>query len=61
MLRLIVPILIAVTAAADAHPSLVPHEHPHGVSILPDLGTIVVASIVLFSGALLAYAKWRGE
>jgi|tagenome__1003787_1003787.scaffolds.fasta_scaffold20588006_3 hypothetical protein len=53
--------LLGLATSAQAHPSLIPHEHPHATSMLPDVGMLVVASIVLFSGALLAYAKWRGE
>ena len=61
MLKTMFLLMIAMTGSAEAHPSLLAHTHPHGVSMLPDLGTLVVASIVLFSGALLAYSKWRGE
>ncbi len=45
-------------AAAQAHPSLVPHQHPHGVSMLPDLGTFLVGGIFVLAAALVAYAKF---
>ena len=45
-------------AAAIAHTSLVPHQHPHELSALPDLGWFVLA--VLAAGVvLLAVAKFR--
>jgi divalent metal cation (Fe/Co/Zn/Cd) transporter len=45
-------------AAAQAHPSLVPHHHPHGVSMLPDLGTFIVGGIFLVALALIAYTQF---
>jgi len=54
-------ILLSVTAsAAEAHWSVVPHTHPHGVSMLPDLGTFIVGGVFLVAAALLAYAKIGG-
>ncbi len=51
-------ILFALTAsAAQAHVSLAPHEHPHGVSLLPDLGSLVVGGIFLIAVAMVASAK----
>lgn len=37
---------IAMTGAVSAHSSLVPHSHPHGVSVLPSVDT-VIATIAL--------------
>jgi len=54
-------ILSLGTSAALAHPSLVPHHHPHGVSMLPDLDTFIVGGIFLLAFALLAYEKFRRE
>lgn len=52
-------ILLSLAAtAAEAHESLVPHTHPHGVSMLPDLGTFLVGGIFLIVAVLLAYAKF---
>jgi hypothetical protein len=48
--------LAAVTA--HAHESLVPHHHPHGVSMLPGLDTLVVGAIFAIAAALLAYVKF---
>jgi drug/metabolite transporter (DMT)-like permease len=45
-------------SAALAHESLVPHTHPHGVSMLPDLGTFIVGGIFVIAIAFLAYAKF---
>ena len=46
------------TAAAQAHPSLIPHHHPHGVSMLPDLGTFLVGGIFILALALVAYTSF---
>jgi len=52
-------LLSPAATAAQAHESLVPHSHPHGVSPLPDLGTFIVVGIFMIAAALLAYAKFR--
>jgi hypothetical protein len=44
--------------AAQAHESLVPHSHPHGISMLPDLDTFVVGGIFTIAAALVAYGKF---
>ena len=51
-------VLLSLAAgAAQAHESLVPHHHPHGLSMLPDLDTFVVGGILLIALALVAYAR----
>jgi hypothetical protein len=45
-----------VAAAAQAHESLVPHSHPHDVSILPDISTVLCA---LFALAAALFAYWK--
>lgn len=52
-----VPLSLAAVAA-QAHESLAPHSHPHGVSVLPGLGTVVVGAIVL-AAALVAWLQFR--
>ena len=55
-------ILLSLAAtAAQAHDSLVPHTHPHGVSPLPDLDSFVVGGIFLLAAALVAYDRIRRE
>ncbi len=44
--------------AAQAHESLVPHTHPHGPSLLPDLDTLVVGGILMVAALLAAYLKF---
>jgi hypothetical protein len=57
-MKILLAVLFSLTAAAaQAHVSLVPHHHPHGVSMLPGLDTIVVGMIFVIAVALLAYAK----
>jgi hypothetical protein len=51
-------LLLLAASTAQAHPSLVPHHHPHGVSMLPALDTILVGAIFAIAIALLAYAKF---
>ena len=44
--------------AAQAHEALVPHTHPHGVSMLPGVETSVVALLVL-AVAMVALARFK--
>ena len=44
---------VMVPAMAAAHPSVVAHEHPHGFSILPDLGAVLLASLLVGAGVVL--------
>jgi hypothetical protein len=47
-----------VTGAAHAHPAFAPHEHPHGLSMLPGADLIVAAGIAIGLGmVVLAYRK----
>lgn len=57
-MKKILAILLSLSAsAAQAHWSVVPHTHPHGVSMLPDLGTFIVGGIFVLALALAAYTK----
>jgi hypothetical protein len=47
--------LFAVSAA-HAHESLAPHAHPHGVSMLPDLHTLIAVAVAVAVVALV-YVK----
>ncbi len=49
---------VLIAGAAQAHWSVVPHEHPHGVSLLPDLGSFIVGGIFVIALAMVAYAKF---
>ena len=44
---------VMVPAMAAAHPSVVAHEHPHGFSILPDLGSVLLAALLVGAGVVL--------
>jgi predicted transporter len=44
---------VLVPAFAAAHPSVVAHEHPHGVSILPDLGAVLLAALLVGVGVFV--------
>jgi hypothetical protein len=51
-------ILSSFSASAQAHESLVPHTHPHGVSMLPGI-EIVACVLLAVVTALIAYRKLR--
>jgi len=51
-------VLLSFVASAQAHESLVPHTHPHGVSVLPGLD-IVACGLLALAAALIAYWKFR--
>ena len=47
-------LLSTLSMSAQAHESLVPHVHPHGLSVLPGTDAVIGALLVV---ALIAY--WR--
>ncbi len=51
-------VLSATTAFA--HDSLVPHQHPHPISMLPDVGTFGVAALLL-ALAVIVYAQFSNR
>ena len=51
-----IALLSALSMPAQAHESLVPHGHPHGLSMLPGIDAIMCVLLVL-AVALIAY--WR--
>jgi hypothetical protein len=57
MKAILASLLTLGAATAQAHESLVPHTHPHGVSMLPDLDSLVVGSIFMIAAAIVAYVK----
>ncbi len=59
MKKLLALLLLFATETAQAHVSLVPHHHPHGASMLPDLDTFVVGAILAIAVAFLVVAKFR--
>ena len=52
-MKRIITLLSAFSMPAQAHVSLVPHVHPHGMSMLPGIDAVGCALLV----ALIAY--WR--
>lgn len=55
-MRTIIALLtFAGVSAASAHPSLIAHEHPHGVNALVGLDTLLLAALV----AAFALAVWK--
>ena len=51
-----IALLSAFSMPAQAHESLVPHAHPHGLSMLPGIDVVICALLALVV-ALIAY--WR--
>ena len=50
-------ILFSFSATAQAHESLAPHTHPHGMSMLPGID-IVACGLLALVAALIAYWKF---
>jgi hypothetical protein len=50
-------VLFSFSATAQAHESLAPHTHPHGVSMLPGID-IVACGLLALVAALIAYWKF---
>lgn len=58
MKKLSLLLLPLMTAPAFAHDSFMPHQHPHGDSMLLDAN--VVGVVALIAGlAVIAVMKWR--
>jgi hypothetical protein len=55
-MKKITALLFAFSLPAQAHESLVPHTHPHGLSMLPGTDAVIGALLALVLG-LIAY--WR--
>jgi hypothetical protein len=51
---------LLASAGAQAHESLVPHHHPHGISALPGLESVGVAALVLAVGLIAYFRFGRG-
>jgi hypothetical protein len=55
-MRMILSMLFSIVAtAALAHPSVVPHQHPHGLSALPGVETVLL--VMLTAGGVLALRR----
>ena len=60
-MKMMLPLSFALFAgAAQAHESLVPHHHPHGISALPGLDSIGLAALVLALGLIAYFRFGRG-
>jgi len=57
-MKKILVVLSLSSVAAQAHESLAPHEHPHGLSILPGIDTVACALFALMAG-LIIYWKLK--
>jgi hypothetical protein len=58
---LIVSISALVPAVAMAHPSMMPHEHPHAISMLPDIAAVMMAAVMVGVGALVLARSKRAR
>jgi len=60
-MKTILPLSLSLLAgAAQAHESLVPHHHPHGISALPGLESIGIAALLLALGLIAYFRFGRG-
>jgi len=60
-MKTMLPLSFALFAgAAQAHESLVPHHHPHGISALPGLDSIGIAALLLALGLIAYFRFGRG-
>ncbi len=59
MAVLAMPALV-MPALVMAHPSVVPHQHPHEASMLPDLGAVLLAALLVGLG-VFALRRLRRE
>jgi hypothetical protein len=59
-MRKLALIMTLFTSAAHAHESLVPHAHPHGVSMLSGVEVIGAAALVL-ALAVIAIARFKSR
>jgi hypothetical protein len=55
-MKKIIALLPVLTMPARAHESLVPHAHPHGLSMLPGTDAVICTLLALVV-ALIAYRK----
>jgi hypothetical protein len=46
---------------AAAHTSIVPHEHPHATSLLPDLVALLIAAVAVGAGAIVVATSRRAS
>jgi len=59
-MKILLSFLLSLAAiAAQAHESSVPHHHPHGISPLPDMDTLIVASVLALGATLFAFLMFR--
>jgi hypothetical protein len=56
-MKKLIALLPALTMPARAHESLVPHAHPHGLSMLPGIDAVICTLLALVV-ALIAYRKF---
>lgn len=52
MKALLTILSLFVATPASAHDSSAPHAHPHPISMLPDIGTLGIAALVLALGVI---------
>jgi hypothetical protein len=53
----LVSICALVPVVAAAHPSIMPHDHPHEASMLPDLGAVLLAAFLV--GVAFTVLRYR--
>jgi hypothetical protein len=55
-MRTIAALFVLLPSAALAHDSFAPHSHPHGLSVLPEVTTLVIGA--LLAACFYIAARW---
>ena len=55
-MKKLLAVLSSFSTATQAHESLVPHTHPHGISMLPGID-VVLYGLLALAAALIVYWK----
>ena len=57
----LVSIGVMVPALASAHTSIVAHEHPHAMSLLPDLAALLMAAVAVGAGIIVVAMSKKAQ
>ncbi|MGE0563214.1 MAG: hypothetical protein AB7O50_01745 [Pseudolabrys sp.] len=57
---ILIPLGLAFTNQVIAHPSLTPHSHPHGISALAGLDSLLAVALIVAGGWVVwKLTRWR--
>jgi hypothetical protein len=58
-MKKVITLLSAISMPAQAHESLVPHAHPHGLSMLPGIDVIICTLLALVVALIVCWRFMR--